>query len=311
MADDCLKCCVCENTFHFFCVGQAERNFRKMSKVSKEKFKCAQCKTNNSPPPPPLRSGDQGKTQDTNINKERKNEDQIQEMKDFFETKFKHMENKMDEHAKELKTEFTKRLGVLETKLKEKDMVIEELESRIEELEIRSRICNVEIRGVPESRGEDVKAIVERIAEVIGCGEIREGDVQVAHRVFSRRSSGPKPIVAHLASRYMKNTWIAKYKQYKGSKNSTHILASELHNTFENTPVYLYEHITTKRKVLLSDTRAFAKQANLKYVWTKEGVIFVREEDRAKVYKITTAKQLEEVKNVFKNKVIGITEVIA
>ncbi|KAI5742322.1 hypothetical protein M8J77_006110 [Diaphorina citri] len=293
VSEDSVKCYRCENTYHYFCVGLGDSVFRGMNK---KKFECSKCKS--KPPQIPANAEEfkQGKKHNSTFKMEN-------EEKSYFDMKFQHMENRMTQLTEELKSEFNKRLEVLENQLREKNQIIEDLRNEVDELEMRSRICNIEIRGVPESRNEDVKAIVERVGEMIGINEIREGDIQVAHRVFSKKSNGPKPIIAQLGSRFMKNKWISAYKQLKASRKFEPILASELHESFAKVPFYVYEHMTTKRKMLLAETRAFAKQANLKYVWTKEGAIFVREEERAKVHKVTNAKHVEELKRVFRNKV--------
>lgn len=308
-SEDALLCVLCKNQYHFLCVGVGEKNFKKMSKVNKEKFKCPTCKLNNSPPPnnEELEKEKAEKSPFKLNSQEEKNED----MKEYFETKFQHLENKMDALVENLKSEFNKRLETLENQLEVKNDIIEDLETRLDELEIRSRIANIEIRGVPETRGEDVKTIVEHIGRVIGCGDIHEGDIQVAHRVFSKQPRGPKPIVAHLGSRHMKNKWIAAYKQCKASRQFAPLLASELNSSLPETQIYVYEHITTKRKILLAETRDFAKKADLKYVWTREGAIFVREKENDQVHKITTAKHLAEVKLVFRNKISGTPDINA
>lgn len=42
--DDALKCSVCNEFYHFMCSAMREFAFRKMSKVSKQKWSCNNCK---------------------------------------------------------------------------------------------------------------------------------------------------------------------------------------------------------------------------------------------------------------------------
>lgn len=296
-----MLCTSCNFSFHFYCVGLNDRNYKKLSAIVKSKYKCPDCKLNNPQSANTDVIGSEKTLNSTNKIIDNKNQE-LAELKDYFDGKFQHLEKKMDTMMENIRSEFNKRVETLEIKVKERDEVIEDLEARLDELEVRSRICNIEIRGIPETRGEDVAAVVKRVGEIIGCGEIREGDIQVAHRVMTKRSD-LKPIVVQLGSRFLRNKWIAAYKQCKVARQYRPLLASELNTVLNQTPVFIHEHITVRRKMLLAETREFAKQVNIKYVWIRDGAIFVREEEKAKVHKVTTARQLAEVKLVFNSKV--------
>ncbi|KAI5716935.1 hypothetical protein M8J76_014822 [Diaphorina citri] len=302
--EDSLRCSVCAGVHHYFCVGQGLKNFKKMSQETKANWKCATCKEKmkvKNIASPPL--GSTFTAGNENVHHSTILPEAL--TKDYLDTKFNQLESKMFEMVENLKKDFKTRMDAMETKLAEKDTIIEDLESRLDDLENRSRISNIEIRGVPETKHEEVKALVQRIGVVIGCGDIQEDDIQVAHRVVTKRAEGPKPIIVHLKSRWLKNKWLAAHKKYKAENNFAPLKASEIHQTFKDVPISMFEHLTAKRKFLLSETRAFAKQANLKYVWTRDAVIFVREAEHAKVRKVSNPKQLEELKNVFKYKVGG------
>ncbi|KAI5747182.1 hypothetical protein M8J77_011963 [Diaphorina citri] len=302
LKDDSLKCCRCAKEAHYFCVGQNQRNFVNMNK---DKYKCLECKTVNASPP--LASGgifnstfklDQGNANSMVAGVS----DPKDDMKCYIDNKFQNLESKINDLVQELKNEYSQRFEALERMIKEKDEKIITLENKLDDLENRNRKMNIEIRNVPETKGENVKAIVERIGQVIGMENIREDDVQVAHRVYSKKAGGDRPIVAMLSSRLMKDKWIDQYKRYKANNNFQPLLAADIQNGFKKTPVYIFEHITAARKMVLTETRNFAKQVGIKYVWVRDAVILTRQTEKAKVYRVTNAIELQEMKKVFSSR---------
>lgn len=83
-----------------------------------------------------------------------------------------------------------------------KDEAIASLNSRIDLLEQRSRINNIEIGSFPLTPGEDLVAVVKAIGNKVGV-EITDGDIQAVHRV-PRYNSGTKNIVVQMCSRWKK-----------------------------------------------------------------------------------------------------------
>ncbi|XP_026687464.1 uncharacterized protein LOC113472092 [Diaphorina citri] len=196
-------------------------------------------------------------------------------------------------------TQDTNKIGEMVKKMSDKlTQKIDAIQKSMQEIE------NVEIRDVPDTKGEDVVNIVKQIGRAIGVEDIKEGDIQVAHRVESmNKGRGKRSIIAHMGSRYIRNKWLQKYKNYRKATNdqgARTLTAKNINPNLPNDPIYLNEHVTGNMKLLLKDTKAFAKENNIKYVWIKDGFILIKKNENDKtVKKINTRTELEEYKANF------------
>ncbi|KAI5741901.1 hypothetical protein M8J77_000934 [Diaphorina citri] len=290
MAPACSKCnksvdlgridySVCKQSVHYQCVPLADSTYSRMSTIRKRNWKCANCKINSSTP-------SNTDTEDEGL-------------KEYMAKKFNLLEVALAEQKDEVINALNLKVRELEDKLLKRDAIVAELEDRIDMLENRARNANIEIRNMPETQNEDVTLIVEEIGRTIGILDLKAGDIQVAHRVKNRDGTkGNRPIVAHLSSRFMRNKWLANFKDFKKEKGF--LTAKNVNGSLPETRIAIYEHITVKKKLLLKEVREFAREKQIKFVWIKDGLILVRKNEGDKrVIKINTKSELEQFKANF------------
>lgn len=142
--------------------------------------------------------------------------------------------------------------------------------------------------------------IVKRIGVAIGIEGIREGDVQVAHRVSTRSDQQTKArrIIAHLASRYLRNKWITQYKKFRKEKGN--LTSKNISSRLQDAEIYIQEHVTVNTKMLHGEVKRFAKEKEIRFVWVKDGFILIKkkEEDK-KVVKIGSKREFKEYKEKY------------
>ena len=92
-------------------------------------------------------------------------------------------------------------INSLKAKVDQKDILINNLEKRIEEIEKKrddnenhNRLSNIRLNGIPEKEGESCEDIVVKVAEVIGA-TVRLGDIDRAHRTGKPKDGGPRSII--------------------------------------------------------------------------------------------------------------------
>ncbi|KAG8304018.1 hypothetical protein J6590_104321, partial [Homalodisca vitripennis] len=93
-------------------------------------------------------------------------------------------------------------------------------------------------------------------------------DIQARHRVPTKRTKGPKPIVVQFYNRQKRDAVLKKAKAKKIKSN----------NFVRNSPdtnVYVNEHLTPYYKNVLFHGKKL-KHLGYAYVWTADAKIFVR-----------------------------------
>ncbi|XP_026682527.1 LOW QUALITY PROTEIN: uncharacterized protein LOC103513744 [Diaphorina citri] len=167
---------------------------------------------------------------------------------------------------------------ILKKEAAERDKKIEVLNKKIDALEQRSRINNVEIGNFPVTQNENQVKIVKAIGALVGA-ELKDEDIQAAHRV-PRYNNTTKNIVIQFCSRWKRNILLQACAKYR--KDNGKIKAKDVNTSLPNQDIYISEHLTPKNKMLLKKTKERAKANNWKYVWSKDGTIYARKNDSDK-----------------------------
>ncbi|CAG9819880.1 unnamed protein product [Phaedon cochleariae] len=157
---------------------------------------------------------------------------------------------------------------------------ISNLNSRVNELEQHSRSKNIVIQGVPENNNENLISIVEQISNFLGV-EVKD-NVEFANRVQSMKPvpGKPKNIVVGFASKILRDQVIALAKQ-KRKNSSNPKNGIKINEIIES--VYINEHLTSNNQSLLREAKEAARTKNFKFVWVKNGNIFMRKDERSRV----------------------------
>lgn len=169
------------------------------------------------------------------------------------------------------------------------------LTKKIECLEQFNRKNNVEIQMVPEKSNENTVMLFNKLCSTVSF-PIRTEEILACHRVpQSNKSSGrPKNIVVELPSTYTRDALLSAVKNFN-KKNPSSKLNSEHLDIPGKTPIYVSEQLTPNNKELHAAVRHAAKEKNIKFVWIRNGRIFVRKNENSPVIWASSKDTLENL----------------
>jgi hypothetical protein len=176
------------------------------------------------------------------------------------------------------------------------------LEAANEELQQRSRLCNIELRGIPEKPGEDASALVCKAVSSTGFS-LELDDVEVAHRIPSTRRDLPRPIIAQLRSRKLKLQLMDRVRLVR--REGHKILDSDVvprvapDNASDNPlEVSIREQMSPFYRRLFRLAMERAKNNSVEtFVWFKDGKLYVRE--NTPHFRSKVVRGLEDIDRIF------------
>lgn len=174
-------------------------------------------------------------------------------------------------------------------------VTISDMNIRLNNVEQNSRSNNIELQCVPESKSENLIHIAIQLGKVVGC-KINENDVLHCTRVakFDRSSDRSRSIVIQLSSVRLRDQLLASSIAFN-KKNPENKLNSGHIGLKSNVPIFVMEHLSSFNKGLHAAARQKAKELNYKYVWVRNGRIFMRQSDNSSYILIKNKQALDKL----------------
>ncbi|KAG8300416.1 hypothetical protein J6590_076690 [Homalodisca vitripennis] len=157
------------------------------------------------------------------------------------------------------KSEYAK----LEQENKELSKGMAELHKQVREMEQYSRRDNVEIVGIPLTRGENVHSVLSELAKT-GC-------VSSPQTAYEGRANYPSIIIVKFISRDDKMDWMRAAREGRDRLN-----AAALVDSWPATPIYINDHLTPHFKMLLGRAKRYVREKRLAFAWTRDCRVFAR-----------------------------------
>lgn len=309
--NDLIICSSCSSKLHSSCAGLKEKTFKEMLPMNKKKWKCGECKQ-PKPASTPARDGQSLLSIDFDkltayIDKKLENfREEIR--KDFC----KHIEKEMCE-IKESISFMSNTFDDIKATLANNSKLIKELKSenqqiraqnndlqnRLHAVEQQSRECNIELQCVPEDRAENLVNLSMQLSSIVKGG-LQVNDILSVHRVakLDKNSQRPRSIIIKLSSPRCRDSFLAAAKHFNKSNSNDRLNSSHLGVGGDaKKPIYVCEHLPLATKQLHAATRIFARENSFKFVWIRNGRVYLRKDEQSQGHIIGDTGKL----NMFKH----------
>eukprot|EP00794_Sanderia_malayensis_P001027 gene1027-350_t len=184
----------------------------------------------------------------------------------------------------ELKNEnehLLKRIRDLEKKDQQRSKAIDDLEQY-------GRRSMVEVSGIPRLQNENCEALMIEIGKKIGI-EIKHDDIEVSHR-NSRKEDAV--VITKFTSKKICDLFSKKEVKNQVKK----LKAIDLGFTESSDQrLFINESLTQRNKNLLHLTKIKKRELEFKFVWTRNGNIFIRKNESSPVKKINFISDLDSL----------------
>lgn len=287
LLEDTISCSSCSNKLHFHCGGMTEINFRKLSKVKKETWKCIDCKTKKESTSN-IPDSDESATvleEFKKLSKDLRNsmaelEKSVQFSSDQVEElmgKFDHMKSTF-ESMQANQADIVKENNELKKQVKD-------MKTQIADLEQKSLDHNLEISGVPDAIDED--RIIPLLCEGIGL-PVPEVTLYTTRRSKLDTPGKPKSIFIQFESKYTRDKIL---KESKKAKPTVQCFTRDPVDA--ETSVYVNEQLSPQNKFLFYNANKIKKDKKYKFLWVSDGCILLKKGDKTKTVRVHCLEDME------------------
>lgn len=308
--NDLIVCANCSSKFHFQCAGLREKTFKEMLPMNKKKWKCGECKQ-PKPISTPVRDGQSLLSIDfeklTNYIDKKFDNFQAELKKTLFKDIEKDLSDMRDSMGyisstyDDLKADLEEKSRIIIELKRENEQVrsdYNDLHKRLSAVESQTRDCNLELQCVPENRSENLVNLSMQLSSIVN-GDLHEQNILAVHRVakMDKESQRPRSIILKLSSPRCRDSFLAAIKKFNKKNPKDRLNSSHLGiGGGVNQPVYVSEHLTPAAKQLHAATRTFAKEHSVKFVWVRNGRVYLRKDEHSQSHIIHDIKNLKLIK---------------
>ncbi|RVE40362.1 hypothetical protein evm_014988 [Chilo suppressalis] len=176
--------------------------------------------------------------------------------------------------------------NTIETLRKENEFLrntTQELSARVRQLDQQTRAANLEIQCVPEHKQENLVNVVMQLGKVIKC-PITDTDIYYCSRVakMNTNNTRPRSILVKFRSPRLRESFLAATSTFNKNNPDNKLNTSHLGLGEEKkSAVFVVEHLTLENEELHAAARRKSKELQFKFVWVREGKIFMRKSDES------------------------------
>jgi len=164
-----------------------------------------------------------------------------------------------------------------------------ELQNRTDDLERFSRIRNLVIRGIPQQEHENLKEIIKKASEVLGCSEVQINEV---HRMNHQKANSNVLVV--FRTHEDKNSFFrARLKKILYADQI--VPTSSINKGDTRRSVGVYDHLSKNSQLLFQKAKENADKLGYSQCFTNKGIIYYRTAKGTPKIAIRNQQQLDDL----------------
>lgn len=266
---DVPQCADCQTSYHFECAIVRQASFKNKSNEQKSSWRCQECKEGQKIQLKAIE--DKLDNLATSLKKMETVPDElktIQSSLNFLSDMYDNLTKELQEEKKKRET-LGKEMSVLKNQNQWLHRELTKTKIEINELNQYGRKNNIEIHGVDIKDNENLSDIVSEMSKVLRLPPIVPTSIEACHRLKTPKI---KPaIIIRFTNRKDAEQWLQKKKTGLTSKN--------LISGGSDDKIFINENLTPRNRELFWQSRMAAKKHSYKYVWVKNGQIFMKKDD--------------------------------
>lgn len=206
---------------------------------------------------------------------------------------------KISKDIKESREESKKQHEELSNKIDTYSAKVDKLEKRMEDKENESAMffdqfdimqgelntikqkelsLNLVISGLAERENETLTHLQQMVGQVMNLLQLPNiGEIKTIRRIGVKKMDKPRPILIEKLQKEQKVQIIAAKR--KNKINASQILIDNTPNGDTSTNIYIDDHLTPYTARILKRCKALKSETNTKYVWTNNGIVYIRVND--------------------------------
>ncbi|CAG9784930.1 unnamed protein product [Diatraea saccharalis] len=148
---------------------------------------------------------------------------------------------------------------------------------RLGQVKQQSRQSNIELQCVTEYKSENLLQIIAALGKTVGC-VLDNGMILNYTRTakVNRSSTRRRSIIVQLALVRLRDQLLASTISYNKANPKNKLNSSHLGLNGKPSPVFIAEHLSPTNKALHAAARLTAKEKEYKFVWVRNGKVFLR-----------------------------------
>lgn len=303
--NDGVQCTSCLRHLDFGCASITEAGWRKLGNDRRAVWRCPKCRISSpslTPSPSPAPAPEGTVSLDTVLSEIREIKAQLAGLPSLtrdvkcIKEELKELRTSNEFESKRL-DDFSVKIAGIESRVVGLEQLQESvcslqsdvdfIKSELSASDQRTRLNNVEIKGIPIKKDENLFTVLDKISQKVNF-TFPKTQINYISRIplFNTKD---KAIVVSFLNRYVKEDFVAAARSVKT------LSTLELGFEGQSNRVYVNDHLNADSKKLLNKTRALAKDREFKYVWVKHGKIHVRKQEGSAVLVISNEKDLNKL----------------